>query len=375
LNPADVATYLRRNAEDETFSAKWDPVFVEMEQNKALREALSTPLMVDLARTLYNPRAKESTMPPPDPSELCDRHRFPSREKIEERLLDAFLEASYRDITADRAPWTVAQSKRSLIFLAKHQDRNLQGSSDLAWWEITSAVPGIRRFIGFVLMAFGGCLFGYSIGTMLHQGGLLWPLVGAVTVSLPPTLLSVWLQRGQGSRPSPAASRIPTQSFRWSWRAAVRDGKGVAVACLILIPFFGLRTGLVCVFLLFALYGLDGTPANVKEAFTPRSVLRKDRLTGAVILVGATNVMLIANQSTAALFISFGIGIVTGLHRTVWGEYIMAKTYLAIRGDIPWRFIHFLEDAHERGLLRQVGGVYQFRHITLQKRLAAESEE
>jgi hypothetical protein len=30
----------------------------------------------------------------------------------------------------------------------------------------------------------------------------------------------------------------------------------------------------------------------------------------------------------------------------------------------------FLADAHQRGVLRQVGAVYQFRHIELQRRLA-----
>jgi hypothetical protein len=30
----------------------------------------------------------------------------------------------------------------------------------------------------------------------------------------------------------------------------------------------------------------------------------------------------------------------------------------------------FLADAHRRGVLRQVGAVYQFRHIELQHRLA-----
>jgi hypothetical protein len=30
----------------------------------------------------------------------------------------------------------------------------------------------------------------------------------------------------------------------------------------------------------------------------------------------------------------------------------------------------FLADAHKRGVLRQAGAVYQFRHIELQRRLA-----
>jgi hypothetical protein len=30
----------------------------------------------------------------------------------------------------------------------------------------------------------------------------------------------------------------------------------------------------------------------------------------------------------------------------------------------------FLADAHQRGVLRQAGAVYQFRHVELQRRLA-----
>jgi hypothetical protein len=36
---------------------------------------------------------------------------------------------------------------------------------------------------------------------------------------------------------------------------------------------------------------------------------------------------------------------------------------------LPWRLMAFLADAHRRGVLRQVGSVYQFRHIELQRRL------
>ena len=37
---------------------------------------------------------------------------------------------------------------------------------------------------------------------------------------------------------------------------------------------------------------------------------------------------------------------------------------------LPWQLMSFLADAHRRGVLRQAGAVYQFRHIELQHRLA-----
>jgi hypothetical protein len=46
-----------------------------------------------------------------------------------------------------------------------------------------------------------------------------------------------------------------------------------------------------------------------------------------------------------------------------------------VRRKTPHRLIAFLEDSHARGVLRQVGPVYQFRHIELQRRLASKATE
>jgi hypothetical protein len=56
--------------------------------------------------------------------------------------------------------------------------------------------------------------------------------------------------------------------------------------------------------------------------------------------------------------------------RTAWPSYTLARLWLAFRGWLPWRLESFLDDAHQRGVLRQAGAVYQFRHIELQHRLA-----
>jgi hypothetical protein len=50
---------------------------------------------------------------------------------------------------------------------------------------------------------------------------------------------------------------------------------------------------------------------------------------------------------------------------------MLARTQLAMRRRLPWSLMDFLADAHQRGVLRQAGAVYQFRHIDLQHRLAA----
>lgn len=76
----------------------------------------------------------------------------------------------------------------------------------------------------------------------------------------------------------------------------------------------------------------------------------------------------------AALLFSPALALVVASSRTAWGEAAVTRLYLARRRNglrLPRDLMAFLADAHEhRGTLRQIGPVYQFRHIDLQRRLA-----
>jgi hypothetical protein len=48
----------------------------------------------------------------------------------------------------------------------------------------------------------------------------------------------------------------------------------------------------------------------------------------------------------------------------------MTRAFLAICRQLPWRTMTFLRDCHHLGILRQVGGVYQFRHALIQQHLS-----
>jgi len=77
--------------------------------------------------------------------------------------------------------------------------------------------------------------------------------------------------------------------------------------------------------------------------------------------------------------LAFGItfGLITVLMAATpkaWGRFVICKVFLALRGRQPWRLMSFLDDAHRRGVLRQAGAVYQFRHIELQQRLALRAD-
>ena len=58
------------------------------------------------------------------------------------------------------------------------------------------------------------------------------------------------------------------------------------------------------------------------------------------------------------------------MRHTAWPSYVLTIRWLAFRHRLPRPLMSFLADAHKRGLLRQAGAVYQFRHIELQHRLA-----
>jgi hypothetical protein len=66
--------------------------------------------------------------------------------------------------------------------------------------------------------------------------------------------------------------------------------------------------------------------------------------------------------------LAFGLGLSMG--QTAWPSYTLTRERLALYHRLPRSLMNFLSDAHQRGVLRQAGAVYQFRHIELQHRLA-----
>jgi hypothetical protein len=69
--------------------------------------------------------------------------------------------------------------------------------------------------------------------------------------------------------------------------------------------------------------------------------------------------------------VGFAFGFALSGYGSAWPQWVFARQILAIRHATPQRLLAFLEDSHARGVLRQVGPVYQFRHIELQRRLAS----
>jgi len=56
---------------------------------------------------------------------------------------------------------------------------------------------------------------------------------------------------------------------------------------------------------------------------------------------------------------------------TAWGQWVLlSRVWLPLTGRLPWTMVTFLDDAYHRGVLRQAGAVYQFRHARLQGHLS-----
>jgi hypothetical protein len=54
---------------------------------------------------------------------------------------------------------------------------------------------------------------------------------------------------------------------------------------------------------------------------------------------------------------------------SVWAAFNVSRVWLALTGMVPMQIMAFLYEAYCRGVLRQVGGSYQFRHTELKEAL------
>ncbi|MGI5453322.1 NACHT domain-containing protein [Streptomyces sp. CA-249302] len=135
LDLRQAGAHLERTArplrtDDDATVTVWTPVLRRLADlpEHPLACALTTPLMVSLARTVYGDTSD-------DPAELLDRERFPTQEAVEEHLLGAFVPAAYGPAGAR----TASDAVRRLSLLARLLQA--RGRGRLAWWELDSLLP------------------------------------------------------------------------------------------------------------------------------------------------------------------------------------------------------------------------------------------
>ncbi|MFE2541735.1 NACHT domain-containing protein [Actinacidiphila glaucinigra] len=403
---ADVAaTYLRRDAGGmySLAARRWDAVSDLLGTTTPVGRALSTPLGLFLARTIYNHRSQTSGTPHPD--ELCDTAAFPTRAAVDAHLFSALIPAVYSRDSPRPSLWTAAQAHRTLIFLARFLQNQRRGSPDLAWWELPQALPMFLRqiihgltigiVVGLPIGVFLGFAFGAETGLSVGiSGGLLFGLTAALQVD----------------------HVIPGARLRWSPKESVIGIVfGLLVGTLLGIVFglaiadayglgaglgAGLVLGLAVVLAAGLVTGLETEAPDLTSNNGPVVLLSTDRRSfmvvgfgigcaaalGFALMYGLAFGLVegISNGIDAVLaagavvglgagFVFGLLGLATALCETAWAYFIVVRLPLVACRKIPADLMGFLQDAHEhRGVLRQVGAVYQFRHIDLQRHLARQ---
>ncbi|MEV4049915.1 hypothetical protein AB0J55_01905 [Amycolatopsis sp. NPDC049688] len=418
----DLAAYLPRTARprtgDRPGATMWDSILAVLREQPAARacvnltSVLSTPLMVGLVRSIY------SDDPAGDPAELLDTEPFATADELEDHLLEVFVPTIYRDRPREPGTelrrWPPDRAHRWLGFLAGRLDRD--DTPDVTWWHLADRMPRTGTALAFGLLGglAGGLLPGPGttrlvFGPVLMTAFVLWlalkiagglptglvfglgtGMMFGIGAGLPAGLLAgfggVLLDRRRGV-PGPLIATLPV---RGNLRRAASALTTVTVSGLVAALVIGLATGFAAglgvgllsgasVGLATGVAGLMARPADTARAVSPESVLRADRagvlflgslggaLYGASFAIGSGDAMpeVAVFSSAFALVgvLALGLG-------TAWGGFVIARTWLAATGRFPWRAMTFLADAHRRGVLRQTGTVYQFRHAALQRTLS-----
>ena len=127
-------------------------------------------------------------------------------------------------------------------------------------------------------------------------------------------------------------------------------------------------------------------PVNLVTSPSPTAALRNSRMAAATwaiftifVLEGMVAIGIkfgdVASSDPVRYGVAYGVplGIVGGLLAltvSTWGEFVVVRMVLAKKGSLPLRLVGFLDDGRARGVFRQAGAAYQFRHSRLREQLA-----
>nr|WP_225955202.1 helix-turn-helix domain-containing protein [Kibdelosporangium phytohabitans] len=418
----DLTNYLPRTARKTAANATvWDPVLARLHAEPDspacanLIEVLATPLMVGLARAIYSDTSGR------DPMDLLDGKKFADADAIEEHLLASFVPTVYRHNREQ--DWAPERIQHWLGYLARHLDR--VGTRDLGWWQIGTSVRRPLRIlaIGLVVALLLGIVDWFAEGVVVQGphavlGGFVVGAVSGLAVGFAHDLLA---RSGGAIEPMRVRIRIrggpvrPGTKFLKRFRIGLLGGmllgfsygllRGIAlpdpdwfmiIDALVFAAVFGGSAGLV-----FAVVAMFETPLDISSAVSPADLLSSNRRTVAfqVLVFGPVFAVLISVGTwmairilqatgvgtefgvifvwdpvwglTAGLIGAVGGGLAYVLGMTAWGQWIVfGRIWLPLTGRLPWGVAAFLDDACRRGVLRQAGAVYQFRHARLQDFLA-----
>lgn len=417
LKIGDALQYLQGVPEqDDDGRQIWEAVADELLKNPptesawCAREALTSPLMVAIARDIYN---KDG-----DPADLLKQH-YTSKEDVEDHLLRSFVPAIYNNRPSR---WTPQQAERALVYLATRLE------PDIAWWQFgVGAMSAWKRSLlcglaaGLVMaVANGTVTFAAVLGA---DGFRTTPTRGVEVVAGDAAAIALgfgiahWLAiryRGYALEPSWSAIRIaalfglsPGERLQGARSAAGRFRDGLVIGGVagltgilgVLIcnhsqttpgestPWRGWTTLLVSAVAVALVLGLTlgiiaaaQVRVEITSAAGPLTLLDANRRLAmrAATLAGAISgaamgviAWIGAGPVMGAVFAAIGgitIAVGGALSLSPWGQWVLfGRVWLPLTRRLPWRVHEFLDDAHQRGVLRADGGYYQFRHDRLRE--------
>ena len=392
---------------------------VEAAPDGSLARALTSPFALYLVSTYYQRRGS-------DPSELLG---IDDESAILQHLLDGLIEALYSievlDWPAAEDDAELASTRRRLSHVAQMLGSDVE-KQNIDWWRIPEQVP--KWFTGGIIGTTVGCVLGAAVGfatsvKFTPKVGLVLGVVFAVVTGVLAGVTSV--------RPQDHPRTVEIR-WRWNyWRFVGCLSVGMAVGivsayadhlhgglmaglvtavvvgplcALPCIKSFGMAPGItagvtaslalglssglavgnghlvVSGVLAGAAFAIAGwvfvsffQPAEDKFEVSPASLYDRDR--DGSLVVATTAGMAFAVVYGVALNALIGVvafvalTVAVAVTVSMWGAFQVSRLWLALTGGMPLRLMTFLHEAYDRGVLRQFGGSYQFRHMELKQAL------
>ncbi|MEV7040455.1 hypothetical protein [Amycolatopsis sp. NPDC051061] len=432
IKPLDVTAIVRGlTGSASVAGTKWEGLLAA--PGSAVVEALSTPLMVSLAKSVYE---KEGT----EPKELIGA-QFRSRQDIEDHITREAVRRAYQDDNAGQS-----DSSQGIHQLASVARAIGHSNRDIAWWRLHERLlapwPVLAVSIASGLVYFGVCLVLAQISVRPEVPGLavIFNTYGAALGGLfAATVLVVWLIK---PHPEPVQLVVKIDGswarLRRGFWAGIRTGTAVSVPLLLAQAVFKsvygnwnpnavidfVQWSLVCLLLpivlgvaLAAKSWLSARSGRATPA-GPQVSRRRDR--NASIAGAAATAIVVAVLVVPAWTLAMVVGTLLGNVVTNWPGYpgtsatgfVVKRTWEALSRDLsdpavmiaalvlpalfvgllvlltyawprsilvvfaprrntPRRLMRFLADAHKRQVLRRFGNVYQFRHVRVQELLTS----
>jgi hypothetical protein len=287
-----------------------------------------------------------------------------------------------------------------------------------------AAGVGAKHGIGYAAsLATGmpaGALIGISTGASAgFTSALTGSLIGSfAAASLPARFLgTVWTGvpaglingLGIGLATALAVASLGRREPAWQrreWKprvgvpggAAVGLGIGLAAGLDIGSAAVGIVIGLVTAVMAALPIGLSPTQVDLDDGLSPGQTLRADarafRVTACAAGLAAgtvgffvggflTSLFYGPHRASALAIIAAGLrvglaaglvlGLTFGFYHAASPRFYIVSWWLALRRRAPWRLARFLDDAREKGVLRQAGPTWEFRHDLLKDHLAAKT--